>query len=280
MSSSARERLRNAAQRLSAGARNGAAPAAKKSLGQHFLKNPDVCRRIVDLIDPQEGDSILEIGPGPGALTKILETAPHASLLLLEKDDYWAGVRAKEGGERTEVRCMDALAFPWEELAGRWKLIGNLPYNVASPLIWDIASRCGALERAAFMVQKEVGQRLAAAPGSGHYGALSVWVQAWLSVRMEFSLGPGAFSPPPRVDSAVLSFSPLPAGRHPKNPERLASVIKLCFQQRRKQLGGLFRRAGRDDLLAGLAKLGISEDRRPEELAVSDFLALSELPRI
>ena len=221
MASSARERLRNASRRLTAGQGNSA-PAAKKSLGQHFLTNPGICRRIVDLIAPSGSDSILEIGPGPGALTGVLEKAPHARLLLLEKDDYWAGVRAKEGGPSTEVRCMDALTFPWGDLEGQWKLIGNLPYNVASPLIWDIAWKCRALTRAAFMVQKEVGDRLAAAPGTRHYGALSVWVQAWLCVRMEFTLGPGAFSPPPKVDSAVLSFTPIPPERHPKNPERLA----------------------------------------------------------
>ena len=275
MASSARERLRNASRRLTAGQGNSA-PAAKKSLGQHFLTNPGICRRIVDLIAPSGSDSILEIGPGPGALTGVLEKAPHARLLLLEKDDYWAGVRAREGGPSTEVRCMDALTFPWGDLEGQWKLIGNLPYNVASPLIWDIAWKCRALTRAAFMVQKEVGDRLAAAPGTRHYGALSVWVQAWLCVRMEFTLGPGAFSPPPKVDSAVLSFTPLPPERHPKNPERLASLIKLCFQQRRKQMGGLFRRAGRGDLLEGLAALCISPEKRPEELSVSDFLALSE----
>ncbi len=275
MASSARERLRNASRRLTAGQGNSA-PAAKKSLGQHFLTNPGICRRIVDLIAPSGSDNILEIGPGPGALTGVLEKAPHARLLLLEKDDYWAGVRAKEGGPSTEVRCMDALTFPWGDLEGQWKLIGNLPYNVASPLIWDIAWKCRALTRAAFMVQKEVGDRLAAAPGTRHYGALSVWVQAWLCVRMEFTLGPGAFSPPPKVDSAVLSFTPIPPERHPKNPERLASLIKLCFQQRRKQMGGLFRRAGRGDLLDGLAALGISPEKRPEELSVSDFLALSE----
>ena len=144
MASSARERLRNASRRLTAGQGNSA-PAAKKSLGQHFLTNPGICRRIVDLIAPSGSDSILEIGPGPGALTGVLEKAPHARLLLLEKDDYWAGVRAREGGPSTEVRCMDALTFPWGDLEGQWKLIGNLPYNVASPLIWDIAWKCRAL---------------------------------------------------------------------------------------------------------------------------------------
>lgn len=250
------------------------APAAKKSLGQHFLRRQGICERIADLVGPEPEDNLLEIGPGPGALTTVLERRPHARLLLLEKDSYWAGVRAESGPAGTEVRCMDALEFPWEELTGRWKLLGNLPYNVASPLIWDIVSRCHALTRACFMVQKEVGQRIAAAPGSRQYGALSVWVQAFVSTHLEFTVAPGAFVPPPKVDSAVLTFRMLPEPLV-RDPDALASVLKLCFQQRRKQLGGIFRRQGREDLLARLASVGVPGTARPEELSVEQFLLLS-----
>ena len=260
---------------MAAGSTRAPAPAAKKSLGQHFLRQPAICRRIVDLIAPAAEDNILEIGPGPGALTTVMEALPHARLLLLEKDEHWARTRAAEGGPRTEARCADALAFPWEELEGPWKLIGNLPYNVASPLIWDIASRCRALTRAAFMVQKEVGERLAAAPGSRHYGALSVWVQAWLKARVEFTVGPGAFSPPPKVDSAVLSFTPLPRDVLPPHPGELAEVIRLCFSQRRKQLGGVLRRQGEEGLLAALEAMGVPLTARAEELDVGQFLTLA-----
>lgn len=250
--------------------------APKKSLGQHFLRNPDICQRIADLALPHDEDQILEIGPGPGALTKVLERMPHAHLLLLEKDSHWARVRSEEGGPRTEVRCMDALQFPWEELEGAWKVVGNLPYNVASPLIWDIAARCHALERAVFMVQKEVGQRLAARPGTKDYGALSVWVQAHLVPHLDFVVKPGAFLPPPKVDSAVLSFVPRPLAERPVEAHRLARVLKICFQQRRKQLGGLLRKSGETALLARLEALGLPLTARPEELSVTDFLNLSE----
>ncbi len=250
--------------------------APKKSLGQHFLRNPDICQRIADLALPESSDQILEIGPGPGALTKVLERMPHARLLLLEKDSHWARVRSEEGGSRTEVRCMDALQFPWEDLAGSWKVVGNLPYNVASPLIWDIASRCSALARAVFMVQKEVGQRLAARPGTRDYGALSVWVQAHLVPRLDFVVKPGAFVPPPKVDSAVLSFVPKPHAERPVEAHRLARVLRICFQQRRKQLGGILRKSGETALLARLEALGLPLTARPEELSVTDFLNLSE----
>lgn len=250
-------------------------PAAKKSLGQHFLRRPDICRRIAQLVAPGEDGRILEIGPGPGALTVELEALPHARLLLVEKDEYWARVRETEGDSRTEVRCMDALAFPWEALEGAWSIVGNLPYNVASPLIWDIAGRCRALGKAAFMVQKEVGERLAAQAGSRQYGALSVWVQAWLCVRREFTVGPAAFSPPPKVDSMVLSFLPKGKADLPGNPQALASVIRIAFGQRRKQLGGVLRRQGRTDLLEGMEALGLPPTARAEDLTVGQFLALA-----
>ncbi|MBQ2475681.1 MAG: ribosomal RNA small subunit methyltransferase A [Desulfovibrio sp.] len=253
MNRSARERLAEAGDRLRRPREAlGEAPRAKKSLGQHFLNQPAICQRIAGLLRAGEDDAILEIGPGPGALTREIEALPHRRLVLIEKDAHWAKVRQEEGEARTEVLCQDALAYPWEALEGPWKLAGNLPYNVASPLLWDIAARCRALSRAVFMVQKEVGERIAASPCTRDYGALSVWMQAHLACRMEFTVGPGCFTPPPKVDSAVLSFDPLPEHARPSRPELLASLLRLCFQQRRKQLGGVFRRQGREDLLQRL----------------------------
>lgn len=254
------------------------APRAKKSLGQHFLRSESVCHRIAALLVPHADDRVLEIGPGPGALTRALEAQPHACLLLLEKDRHWAAERQKCGAPGTRAVLMDALRFDWRRLlpeAG-WKITGNLPYNVASPLIWDIVSQSAAT-RCVFMVQKEVGQRLAAAPGTRQYGALSVWVQAHTRPRLEFTLGPGAFSPPPKVDSAVLSFMPLPRKERPRSPQALARLLRICFQQRRKQLGGIFTRAGLAWLAETLPSLGLSPQLRPEALPVEAFLRLSAL---
>lgn len=248
-------------------------PYAKKSLGQHFLKHDHICDRIAALVQAAADDWIIEIGPGPGALTRAVERLPHARLFLLEKDDRFARERQQEAADNTQAILTDALRFPWARLspARSWKIIGNLPYNVASPMIWDMAAQCRALRRAAFMVQKEVGQRLAAAPGNGHYGALSVWVQSYWKPRMEFIVGPGAFSPPPKVDSAVLSFAPLPQENLPRHPEALARLIKLFFQQRRKQLGSIARRAPWPGVLEALEEAGIDVRLRPEQLAVTDF---------
>lgn len=254
------------------------APRPKKSLGQHFLRNEGVCRRIAQLVQPGPADRLLEIGPGPGALTRALEAQPHKSLLLLEKDRHWAAERQRLAAPHTQAVLMDALRFDWRRLSpgASWKVVGNLPYNVASPLIWDIVSQSGA-ERCVFMVQKEVGLRLAAAPGSRQYGALSVWVQAHSRPRLEFSLGPGAFSPPPKVDSAVVSFMPVAPAARPRHPALLERLLRICFQQRRKQLGGIFARAGLGWLAARLPELGLSPQLRPEALPVEAFLRLSEL---
>ncbi len=253
------------------------APPAKKSLGQHFLRREEICARIAALLLPGPEDRILEIGPGPGALTRALEALPHSRLLLLEKDRHWAKERGRLAGPSTQAVLMDALCFDWRRIQPEqpWKIVGNLPYNVASPLIWDIVSRAAGLSRAVFMVQKEVGQRLAAAPGNGQYGALSVWVQSHARPHLEFVVGPGAFQPPPKVDSAVLSFDPLPLAQRPAHPEALARLLRICFQQRRKQLGGIFRRAGLPVLETGLKDMGLDPSLRPESLCIRDFRRLA-----
>lgn len=246
-------------------------PAAKKSLGQHFLISDGICRRIVDLADPQADDQLLEIGPGPGALTRFLEISPHKQLLLIEKDSWWA----KDRSQSAETLAMDALQFDWGSLEGSWKLIGNLPYNIASPLIWDILGKCRCYSRAVFMVQKEVGERICASPDSRQYGALSVWAQCHAQTRLQFIVPPGAFRPPPKVDSAVVLF--LPLSNPPEYPEQLNSLLKICFQRRRKQIGNIFRSWNIKPLLAALSTLGLDPALRPENLSCGDFLSLARL---
>lgn len=252
------------------------APKAKKALGQHFLRKRYVCAKIVRLLDCQNEDSILEIGPGPGALTTLLECEPHENLVLLEKDFFWARERQRlrtNGATRTILT--DALLFDWTRLPASptWKIVGNLPYNVASPLIWDIMEKAN-FSRAVFMVQKEVGQRLAALPGNRQYGALSVWVQNYATVSLDFCIGPEAFSPPPAVDSAVLTFQPLPC--KPQNPQALTKLLHICFQQRRKQIGGILRRSNIVNAEEALELCGIVPTSRPEEIAPPTFTKLAE----
>lgn len=250
-------------------------PAPKKSLGQNFLKDQAICRRIASLLSPMPGDQIIEIGPGPGALTTALEEMPHSLLLLLEKDRYWIRERHTYADENTIAINCDALRFYWGALnaCGKWKITGNLPYNIASPLIWDVLSQCATIEKAVFMVQKEVGLRLVARPGTKAYGALSVWTQNFAAPKLEFSLAPGAFYPPPKVHSAVVSFKPLAS--KPDNPAALKRLLDICFQKRRKQLGTIFRQAGRADLEKALQVLAIPADQRPENLTPDQFRQLA-----
>lgn len=249
---------------------------ARKSLGQHFLRDERAVRRIVELLGVRDGDQVLEIGPGPGALTALLRPLPWSRLLLLEKDEYYAGQHAARPLPGLEVIPGDALAFPWENLEGPWKVAGNLPYNIASPLMWELVRRTPRLERAVFMVQKEVAGRILAAPGSRDYGALSVWIQSFVSPRKGFVLGPAAFSPPPKVDSSVILFEPLPREKRPEQPEHLARLVKICFQQRRKQLQNILRHAEPERFSPEiLDHLGIDRTVRPETLAVSLFHSLA-----
>lgn len=256
-------------------------PRAKKSLGQNFLQDKNIACKIVDLLHIEPRDRVLEIGPGPGMLTGFLQAAAPAWLCLVEKDHHWAAERQAAfeqiaaPGPR-QVILADALTMPWQKFTAPWKIVGNLPYNVASPLIWDILSLAPGLVRAVFMVQKEVGQRLAALPGTSAYGALSAWVQSFAAPRLEFVVPPQVFRPAPKVHSAVLSFVPLSVQERPTDAAALSSLLKLCFQKRRKQLGGILReQPGWQPEL--LEKIGVKQSARPEELSPRQFQALAVL---
>ncbi len=249
---------------------------AKKSLGQHFLRDEGVLRRICSLVDAKEGDRIIEIGPGPGALTSLLRSLPWQKLLLIEKDDSYAAAHAAIALPGMEVISADAMLFPWESLEGAWKIVGNLPYNVASPLMWDIVLRVPKLERGVFMIQKEVSERILAAPGSKAYGALSVWIQSFAAPCKGFTVPPSCFAPPPKVDSAVLTLLP-PQSPRPARPEYLARLLKICFGQRRKQLQTILRGTfGTEASMRALEECGISPQLRPEALPPGLFHSLAD----
>ncbi len=251
-------------------------PRAKKSLGQHFLRHPQISQKIVELLHIKEEDYVLEIGPGPGALTDFLEISPARTLLLVEKDRYWAAERQAKGSKRTQTILIDAMHMPWKQITPHnpWKIVSNLPYNVASPLMWDIFSQATGLARAVFMMQKEVGQRLVAKPNSKAYGALSVWVQSFVRPHWGFVVTPGAFSPPPKVDSAVLSFETLPLELRPRHPNELGKLLKMCFQNRRKQLKSIFRQAKAEHYMTTLDTLHIDAQKRPENLTPQEFMRI------
>lgn len=233
---------------------------------------------MVTLLDLTDTTKILEIGPGAGALTTVLEQSPHAVLLLLEKDNFWARDRQNTAAPKTQCLLQDALTFDFSRITDGWTVVGNLPYNIASPLIWDCVEKA-SFTQALFMVQKEVADRLTAVPGSKKYGALSVWVQSFALTRSCFTVKPQAFMPPPKVDSGVVLFLPKSQKPDPTIHQALKQLIHLCFQKRRKQIGTILRQARIDDAKAILSQASVCETARPEELSPETFQNLAYLLR-
>lgn len=250
-------------------------PFAKRSLGQNFLADPNTARRIVTALDIGPEDRVLEIGPGRGALTEWIVAAGPGRFVALEKDrDLAEALRERWPG--IEVRTADALDYPWEELDHpSWKVVGNLPYNIASPLLWDLVSRAGDYGRAVCMVQYEVALRLAASPGGRDYGGLSVWVQTFASVDLLFKVGPSVFRPRPKVDSAVVRLLPKKNRPSPEDAAALSQLLRLCFQKRRKQMSNILKSLWNTGAGEWFKDQGIAGEARPEILTPDQFLSLS-----
>lgn len=248
----------------------------KRSLGQNFLVDPNISGRIVATLAIEPGDTVLEIGPGRGALAGAILAAAPGAYLALEKDRELA-VRLAQTHPGVAVAMTDALRMDWGRLDGiaALRLVGNLPYNIASPLLWDICSMAGRFRRGVFMVQHEVAKRLTAGPGNREYGALTAWIASYARVEYCFKVPPTVFRPRPKVDSAVVAVTPLPAGERCADPRALSRLLKLLFSKRRKQLGGILRAYRDDVLLAHFAEAGIDERDRPEQLSPKQLEALS-----
>jgi len=249
---------------------------ARKSLGQHFLRDPSIARRIVRLARPATGETVVEIGPGLGALTAFLAESCER-LVLVELDLHLAERAAAQYSDRATVTVVhaDALAADWAALIpDRGVVIGNLPYNVATPILHRLLGQRGRIRRLVVMVQKEVAERLVARPGSRDYGALSILTQLDADAEIQFCVPPGAFSPRPRVESSVVTLDVL---SHPRvaltDEERFRRLVRGVFQHRRKQLTNALRGvvAQPKELLA---RAGLDGRRRPETLSLEEFASL------
>ncbi|MEW5771830.1 MAG: 16S rRNA (adenine(1518)-N(6)/adenine(1519)-N(6))-dimethyltransferase RsmA [Pseudomonadota bacterium] len=248
-------------------------PRAKKHLGQHFLVDPHYIARIVAAIRPETDDLMVEIGPGPGALTHPLAGVLH-HLHVVEFDrDMVARLQAEFPAERLTIHQADALAFDFGALGGGLRVVGNLPYNISSPLLFHLAEYATDIRDMVFMLQKEVVDRMAAAPDTPDYGRLSVMLQARFAVTRLFIVPPGAFRPPPKVDSAIVRLLPLPAEAVPYTHHKtFAEVVARAFGQRRKTLRNTLKGLVDD---ATFAAVGIDPARRGETLSVAEFAALA-----
>jgi 16S rRNA (adenine1518-N6/adenine1519-N6)-dimethyltransferase len=251
-------------------------PRAKRRLGQHFLADPSILARIADAIQAEPSDTVLEIGPGTGGLTgALLQRAGR--VIAIEKDrDLVEPLRARFPG--LEIVPGDALELDWHALAGGpFLTAGNIPYNITSPLL-DKALTPPLPRRIVFLVQKEVADRITAAPATSAYGALTVGVQSVSKAERLFTVPAGAFHPRPKVDSAVLRLTPLAESLVPESGrDSFRALVVGLFGFRRKQIGrGLRELTGweTDRTSAILRDAGISEMVRPEVLSPEEFVRL------
>ncbi|HET7331649.1 16S rRNA (adenine(1518)-N(6)/adenine(1519)-N(6))-dimethyltransferase RsmA [Dyella sp.] len=258
------------------------APARpKKSFGQHFLHERRYIDRIVSVIAPRAEDFLVEIGPGEGALTFPL-LAAAGKLTAIELDtDLIPTLEAKAASVgalsivHADVLKVDFTAMAQRAGVARLRIAGNLPYYISSPILFHCVDHAAAIADMHFMLQKEVVDRMAAEPGSKVYGRLSVMLQLACRVEPLFDVPPGAFRPPPKVDSSVVRLVPLPAdARHDADPARLHAVVKAAFAQRRKTLGNALRQLMDAD---AIRSAGIDPKARAEVLAPMDFVALAKL---
>ena len=254
---------------------------AKKHLGQNFLHDKGVIGRIVQAVDPQPGDAIVEIGPGQGALTfPLLEK--HGELVAIEFDrDLHAPLQAAARGHGAlrliegDVLGVDFTALAAELGVEKMRLVGNLPYNLSSPILFHALDHAPAIRDMHFMLQKEVVERMAAGPGSKVFGRLSVMLQAYCAVTPLFVVPPGAFKPAPKVDSAVVRLVPKPADRVEVVDRRsFANVVRAAFGQRRKTLRNALNGVADS---AQIEAAGLRADARAEQVEVAGFVRLANL---
>lgn len=258
-----------------------------KALGQHFLLHPHLARRIVAALQLTPQDLVVEIGPGLGALTVFLAREARR-VVALELDPRLAAYLKEElfaNSPQVNIVCQDILKFDLlrlsREVGAPLAVVGNLPYQITSPLLFKLAAEKAALSRAVLMLQQEVGDRLLATPGTKDYGVLSVLLQYHFHLASLFSLGPGNFYPPPQVTSVVVRLTPREPKPRAQDSEWFARVVKAAFASRRKTLRNTL--ASRRNplglppaaVLAALSAQGLDPNRRGESLSLEQFVNLA-----
>jgi 16S rRNA (adenine1518-N6/adenine1519-N6)-dimethyltransferase len=247
--------------------------APRKRFGQHFLADPHYVARIVDAVDPRRGDNVVEIGPGLAALTgALIERAGRIAAIEIDRD-LAAGLRERFAPERLTLHQADALAFDFAALGPDVRVVGNLPYNIGSPLLFRLAGYAADLRDVHAMLQREVVARMTAQPATPDYGRLTVMLQSRFAVTRLFGVPAGAFRPPPKVESAVARLVPLGEKRPPIADEALfARVVAAAFGQRRKTLRNALA-AFADEAM--LRAANVDPGVRGETLSVADFVRVA-----
>jgi 16S rRNA (adenine1518-N6/adenine1519-N6)-dimethyltransferase len=252
----------------------------KKSLGQNFLVDENVAQRIIGAADITKDDTVFEIGPGRGVLTRGL-AEQAGRVVAIELDERLIdGLRNEHADlSNLDVVHADALSYDFANIEGRIKVVANLPYYISTPIISRLVGLRTKVSLMVLMLQKEVAGRIAAPPGGKEYGYLSVMVQLYTSPEILFKVGPGSFSPVPKVDSSVVRLDVLdePAAKC-RDYARLERLVSAAFSQRRKTLKNALKssRLFSDDAIKAMADSGIDPSRRAETLSVAEFARLSD----
>ena len=245
----------------------------RKRFGQHFLHDPRILARIVEAVGPCRDDFLVEIGPGEGALTRpLLERAGKLEAIELDRD-VAASLAAQFPPYRLTVHCADALEFDFGRFPAGMRLVGNLPYNISTPLLFHLARHAQRMRDLHFMLQLEVVERMVAAPSSAAYGRLSVALQARFRMKKLFKVSRGAFRPPPKVESAVVRLEPL-AERAYTDEALFDDILRKAFSARRKQLRNALPLSSGD-----YEKLNIDPHLRPEDLSPEDYVRIANYRR-
>jgi 16S rRNA (adenine1518-N6/adenine1519-N6)-dimethyltransferase len=242
----------------------------KKSLGQHFLRDENICRKIVEALREQAFDRLLEVGPGGGALTKYLLELPAVDFLAVELDaekvQFLEATYPVLKGKLIHQSFLD-IDCPFDQ---PFTLVGNFPYNISTQILFKVLEWEHQVERVIGMFQKEVAQRVAAAPGSKVYGVISVLVQAWYDVQYLFDVPPGCFNPPPKVMSGVIALVPRKEVPEMRSRKDFFLLVKTAFNQRRKTLRNAVKSIFPPEVLVDPIF-----QQRAEQLSVADFAALT-----
>ncbi|MGA9395256.1 MAG: 16S rRNA (adenine(1518)-N(6)/adenine(1519)-N(6))-dimethyltransferase RsmA [Azonexus sp.] len=246
---------------------------ARKRFGQNFLVDRGIISAIVSTIDPQRSDSVVEIGPGLGAITRpLLDRLERLHVVEIDRD-LIARLRKEYPPERMTIHEGDALAFDFASIGTDLRLVGNLPYNISTPLLFHLAEYVGIVRDMHFMLQKEVVERMVAIPGESDFSRISVMLQYRFHLEWLIDVPPESFDPPPKVQSAVVRLIPRKVSElKATSQEKLSQVVQTAFSQRRKMLRNTLKGTLSD---AGFAELGIDPTRRAEDIPVDDYVRIA-----
>ncbi|MDP2880437.1 MAG: 16S rRNA (adenine(1518)-N(6)/adenine(1519)-N(6))-dimethyltransferase RsmA [Azonexus sp.] len=246
---------------------------ARKRFGQNFLVDHGVIAAIVSAINPKRDDVVVEIGPGLGAITEpLMQRVDHLHVVEIDRD-LIARLKKQHAPERMTIHEGDALAFDFASIGKNLRLVGNLPYNISTPLLFHLADYVDVLHDMHFMLQKEVVERMVAEPGNADFGRMSVMLQYRFYLEWLIDVPPESFDPPPKVQSAVVRLIPKPVSElNAKSQEKLSQVVLTAFSQRRKMLRNTMKGMLSD---AGFAELGIAPTLRPEDVSVEDYVRIA-----